>query len=106
MTRQEIIKAIETCYEVGHGCTECPLFSEDECNCNDKLMHDVLALLKEQPEVVLCEDCKFSEKRETCNKEYEYKCYRSEYEGCFDYHHKNWFCADGKRKEVVIIEQQ
>ena len=48
--------------------------------------------------LIRCKDCKFSEKRETYNKEYEYKCKLSEYEGCFDYHHKNWFCADGERK--------
>lgn len=46
MTRREIIKAIETCYTVGHNCTECPLFAEDDCN--DKLMRDALELLKEQ----------------------------------------------------------
>lgn len=49
-------------------------------------------------ELIRCKDCKFSEKRETYNKEDEYKCKLSEYEGCFDYHHKNWFCADGERK--------
>ena len=46
MTQQEIIKAIETCYKVGHNCTECPLFFEDECN--DKLGREVITLLKEQ----------------------------------------------------------
>jgi Zn-finger protein len=46
MTQQEIIKALETCYEVGHNCTECPLFSESECN--DKLGREVITLLKEQ----------------------------------------------------------
>lgn len=44
--REKMIKAIEICYTLGHSCTECPLFPEDDCN--DKLMHDVLALLKEQ----------------------------------------------------------
>ena len=44
--RDKVIKAIEICYTSGHNCAECPLFSED--NCNDKLMHNVLATLKEQ----------------------------------------------------------
>lgn len=44
--RKKVIKAIEICYTLGHNCTECPLFPEDDCN--DKLMHDTLALLKEQ----------------------------------------------------------
>lgn len=105
MTRQEIIKAIETCYEVGHGCTECPLFSKDECN--NKLIHDVLALLKEQPEVVRCNDCKYC--TIAADKKWRQDFGKSIYE-C-DHMHLNsvepyWFCADGKRKEVVIIEQQ
>ena len=47
--REKVIKAIEICYTFGHNCTECPLFSEDDCN--DKLMHNVLVLLKEQEAV-------------------------------------------------------
>ena len=43
--REKAIKAFEICYTLGHNCTECPLFPEDDCN--DKLTHDVLALLKE-----------------------------------------------------------
>lgn len=43
---KKVIKAIEICYTLGHHCTECPLFLEDDCN--DKLMRDVLSLLKEQ----------------------------------------------------------
>ena len=44
--RKSVIKAIEICYTLEHNCTECPLFPEDDCN--DKLMLDALALLKEQ----------------------------------------------------------
>lgn len=47
--REKVIKAIEICYTLGHNCTECTFFSED--NCNDKLMCDVLTLLKEQEAV-------------------------------------------------------
>ena len=47
--RRKVIKAIEICYTVGHNCTECPFNSEDECN--DMLMRDVLALLREQEPV-------------------------------------------------------
>ena len=44
--REKALKAFEICYTLGHNCTECPLFQEDDCN--DKLTHDVLALLKER----------------------------------------------------------
>lgn len=53
--RERAIKAIEICYSLEHNCTECPLFPEDDCN--DKLTHDVLTLLKEQEAVppIQCE---------------------------------------------------
>lgn len=55
MTLQEIIKTIETCYTASHSCTECTLFTVDECN--EKLMRAVLALLKEQvPRVMTLEE--------------------------------------------------
>lgn len=54
--RGNVIKAIEICYTVGHNCTECPLFNGGECN--DRLMQDALALLKEQ-EYARCGNCQF-----------------------------------------------
>ena len=52
--REKVIKAIEICYTLGHNCTECPFFTVDDCN--DKLMHDALALLKVQEWHMLTED--------------------------------------------------
>lgn len=46
---EKVINAIQICYTLGHNCTECQFFSEDDCN--DKLMQDVLALLKAQEPV-------------------------------------------------------
>ena len=47
--RDEVIEAFEICYVAGHNCTECRYFSED--GCNDKLMQDALALLREHDTV-------------------------------------------------------
>ena len=53
-----------------------------------------------QPEIVRCNDCKFVEKQPDWDKrEPKYKCTLSEFEGLYDYHDKDWFCADGERKE-------
>ena len=60
---EKVIKAIEICYSEKHNCTECELFYVEDCN--DKLMRDVLELLKEQePKLVkidgddvLCPSC-------------------------------------------------
>jgi len=52
---EKVIKAIEICYTAGHNCTECPRFNEDDCN--DRLMRDVLTLLREQePRVMTLEE--------------------------------------------------
>lgn len=52
-----------------------------------------------QPEIIRCGDCKFAEKQVCGPKEYEYKCVPSEFEGLYNYHDKDWFCADGERRD-------
>ena len=56
-------------------------------------------LLKEQKQIVMCKDCKYAEKRIINYKSHEYKCTLTEFEGCFDYHNGDWYCADGERKD-------
>lgn len=51
-------------------------------------MDDIVALLKEQPKIVRCKDCK----------------YYDHFNGCMSWHdvnsnNDNWYCADGERKE-------
>ena len=84
--REKVIKEIEICYTVGHNCTECPLFNEDDCN--DGLMRDVLTLLREQePEIVRCKDCKhYDQDTQSCN------------DGLDGIFLPDWFCADGERR--------
>ena len=66
---EKVIKAFEICYIVGPNCTECPLFYEDACN--DRLLRDTFALLREhepvKPEIhnstsdvwyYICGECK------------------------------------------------
>lgn len=48
---------------------------------------DAIALLKEQPEIVRCKDCK----------------YYDHFNGCMSWHdvnsnNDNWYCADGERR--------
>lgn len=50
-------------------------------------------------ELVRCKDCKFAKKSVRHSKEDEYKCTLSEFEGLYDYHNKDWFCADGERND-------
>lgn len=54
---EQVIKAIELCYTVGYNCNECPY--KNQYNCNDWLMRDALALLREQePRVMTREELK------------------------------------------------
>ena len=57
-----------------------------------KRIKELEALLKEQPDVVRCKDCKhWDEKKNECHNVHSYMQFRP----CFG----NWFCADGERKE-------
>lgn len=73
------------------------------CKINDNdcdLCETECQLLKEQQTIVRCKDCKFAKKSVHRSKEDEYKCILSEFEGLYDYHNKDWFCADGEKSEV------
>ena len=88
----ELIKALEKNIEDdSFDCIGCPYFDKEA----DKIKRDALKLLKSQPQIVRCKDCKHGEKTSTfryypnltwCNK-------------CLQTHGDDWFCADGERKE-------
>ena len=64
------------------------LYYRDHGDTHNSLMAcDALALLKEQPEIVRCKDCKH--RFDGC-------CYNNLNFGV--YVANNWFCADGERK--------
>ena len=76
----KVIEGLEHCMSAYTTCTGCPY---EGTTCTTTLSADVLALLKEQPNVVRCKDCK---RRLEC-----------------DYWIENgddWFCADGKPKDT------
>ena len=62
------------------------------------MTEDALALLKEQPKIVRCKDCKHGEQ---CNQNLGefYLCGKDI--GTFEtsVHSADWFCADGERKD-------
>lgn len=86
--REKVIKAIEICYSGKHNCTECDLFYVEDCK--DKLMRDVLELLKEQETIVRCKDCRYL--NEDCG-----ICIIGIAHGNRD----TWFCAYGKRRDEM-----
>ena len=56
-------------------------------------MRKALKLLKEQSEIVLCKDCKYGE--HMCKPWSDIICNQNRAT-----HIPDWFCADGKRKEI------
>ena len=89
--REKVIKGLNYCTHTdGAECSNCPYWKDDDCV--ETLNADVLALLKAQPEIVRCKDCKHGEK---CPVKYkDYWCNIHEF-----YRDADWFCADGERKE-------
>ena len=94
MDREKVIKGLECCQQ-GFDCAEdCPYLMD----CNDlmkpmfiELAKDALALLKEQPEIVRCKDCKecyFASNR--IQSEQTFACGKHGIDVTPD-----WFCADG-----------
>lgn len=60
---------------------------------------DVLELLKEQPEIIRCKDCKYGSlycTEDVCG-ETLIECNRSDLGDVIEIHGWKWFCADGKR---------
>jgi len=80
-------------------CDDCPYSKDDfsKGGCIGQLCSDALALLKEQPEIVRCKDCKYwsAERINDFN-----KCRRWINVGVKNFATMGeWFCADGEREE-------
>lgn len=90
--REKVVKGLGQCTKDDiHECLECPYFKG---GCTEDLIADALVLLKEQPKIVRCKDCEHFHS--------EVKDEFTTFFGCDEKHHpwgKNWFCADGKRRD-------
>lgn len=87
--REKVIRAVDSIFDywlVQHRC----LHSLELENVR-QLKADAIDLLKEQEAVVRCKDCKHFD----CSRLYKCRIHGS----LFQPKDKNWFCADGERKE-------
>ena len=91
MDREKVIKGLEHCTSHDDGrdkfggvgkCVGCPYYGHD---CTGRMKKDALALLKEQPEIVRCKDCKH---RISC----------TIYLEAAEAENEDWFCASGERE--------
>ena len=60
------------------------------------VMHDILSMLKEQPQIIRCNDCKHNGNSKKCIIA-AYCELKGEYP--FPFLTNDWFCADGEKKE-------
>lgn len=70
------------------------------CPCSENCEHyiskkEAHKLIKK---IVRCKDCSHGELEPWNKTQQNYRCLKSEYEGCYDYHEGDWFCAGGKRR--------
>ena len=90
--REKVIAALHCrAYDDDFQCWQCAYYRQHEkpvVRCDYRgLMDDAIVLLKEQPEIVRCKDCK---------RHYERNC-EIWNDGVYN---PDWYCADGKRKEA------
>lgn len=90
----KIINALEICFTPGAKCKECPYdFLGAVPNCTKGLGADVIALLKEQWQIVRCKDCKHYHPGFTCD-----LMQKPIMKG------DDYFCADGERKVIDNVQ--
>lgn len=91
--REKVIEGLENCKDIhragrwAQGCAFCGYADKRQPDCFLALMDDAIALLKEQPEIVRCKDCKHWDSEErNCNIKIGWLACGAD-----------WFCADGTK---------
>ena len=88
--REKVIKAVDICRGNGH-CGDCQYYQGHAgytiMDCRKYLLNDALELLKTQPQIVRCKDCK---KHDTYDCNITYLTTQKT--------PNDWFCADGERE--------
>ena len=95
MDREKVIKGLRCIKGDTILCRECDYADVDgygNYSCKINCAIDAIELLKEQPQIVRCKDCKHKE--ESVSPSWEAWCNRLHCVCDLD-----WFCADGERKE-------
>lgn len=97
---EKVIKGLEICYRPPSKCKDCPYHDLlDEQSCNDVLCLDALTLLKEQPEIVRCKDCRYGEQTKNGAGGDCIQCNNDDLWLDGNLHLPDWFCADGERED-------
>ena len=100
----KIIKGLEHCMRESDNlydnpCDGCPYYVEKQPSgiCSGELQNDCYDLLKEQPQIVRCKDCKHGEPWSVL-----IGC--GTVKGFGITHNPDWFCADGELAEQNVTK--
>lgn len=91
--REKVVRAVETCFD---SWIDKHRYKGLDLHEVERMKHDALELLKSQPDVVRCKDCKYAENYTDIFSDRGYKCLR--YDLHREYHNSDWFCADGEKE--------
>lgn len=96
--KEKVIKGLEKCRRCEcDNCTEKDAsYAPWDCPAYDDFVDNAITLLKEQPEIIRCEECVYAEQERV---DYEIWCPVT----C-SLRSLDWFCADGTRREGGDIE--
>lgn len=87
---KKVRDGITFCLSRFHCGEDCPYYNTGKTGCMELLQKDTLELLKDQPEVVRCKDCKYlNEDSGIC------------VIGIMHGYKDTWFCAYGKRRKYT-----
>ena len=101
--QEKVITSLECCKDVhqsgrwSSGCISCGYSDKHRPDCFLSLADDAVELLKEQPDIVRCRDCKYMERLPWLDDE-AFKamvCRKHNYTGM---RKEDFFCADGERR--------
>lgn len=99
---EEVIKGLEVCVSREPGgdyiCDKCP-YEVDGNDCEINSIKDAITLLKEQPEIVRCKDCKYLIHLSWMDEKNCMKCYVCNKHTFTGMRKEEWFCADGERRD-------
>jgi len=92
--REKIITALEMCAKNADCAEKCPYYYPIKRACVEAMCEDVLKLLKEQPEIVRCKDCKWYKEGYDIDGKWFSRCNGSV--RTYGHTKPDWFCADGE----------
>lgn len=96
--REKVIKGLEHCSS-GEGCKGCPYNKTESGHaCLFDCVRDAIPLLKEQPEIVRCMDCRYGEPTKNGAGDDCIQCNNDDLWLDRNLNFPDWFCADGERR--------